>query len=87
MLGRRLPDADCGLRAISAETETAAELGEEEGATEAAGDGLGTTGRAAAAEAAVEGAETAGRTEVGEGRSPQPPAAEAAAAWWWIRPE
>ena len=29
MLGRRLPAADCGLRAISAETETALDLGEE----------------------------------------------------------
>ena len=29
MLGRRLPAADCGLRAISAETEAALDLGEE----------------------------------------------------------
>ena len=87
MLGRRFPAADCGLRAISAEQETALELhGEEEaaGATEAeaAGDELGT---------AVEGAAemAAGRTEaeVGEGRSPPLLAAAIAAAPWWIRPE
>ena len=85
MLGRRFPDADCGLRAISAETETALECGEAEAAELAAGDDLGRMGRAAEA-AVVEGAaETAGRTEVGEGRS-QLPAAAAAAAWC-IRPE
>ena len=40
MLGRRLPAADCGLRAISAETETAFDLGEEA----AAGVELGRAG-------------------------------------------
>ena len=90
MLGRRFPAADCGLRAISAEQETALELhGEEEaaGATEAAaaaaGDELGTT----AVEGAAEMAEGRTEAEVGEGRSPPLLAAAIAAAPWWIRPE